>query len=203
MLTKTISAADTEKLTKTVTEELRKGHGLVILPKGSTAVATAFQVSSLSGPDLFTETERALLGKRTARRKAAGRKESAIEQSAREFTQLVRESLTVAEAAKLLGVNPSRIRQRLGGDPRSLYGFKIDEEWLVPQFQFENGKLISRIEIVIRVLDPNLHALAVIRWFTTPNPDLTTGEDETILTPLDWLRTGNSSGAVARIASDL
>ncbi len=41
----------------------------------------------------------------------------------------------MAEAARLLGVDPSRVRQRLG--ERTLYGVKTARGWRLPAFQFD------------------------------------------------------------------
>ena len=74
----------------------------------------------------------------------------------------------------------------------------------MPPFQFgENGSLVPGIEAVVRELDPKLHPVAVMRWFAAPNPDLATEEGETSLTPLEWLKAGNSPEPVAQLASDL
>ena len=50
--------------------------------------------------------------------------------------------LSVDEAARTLKVDSSRIRQRLSGDPRSLFGVKVGKAWRVPRFQFD-GKRVA------------------------------------------------------------
>jgi hypothetical protein len=58
---------------------------------------------------------------------------------------------------------------------------------------------------VVASLDPDLHPVAVFRWFTTPNPDLIVegpGEGRTV-SPRDWLRLGLAPRVVADQAAVL
>jgi hypothetical protein len=110
----------------------------------------------------------------------------------------------VAQAAGHLGVAESRVRQRLG--ERTLYGIKRPGGWRLPRFQFttrvtERGT-VPGIERVLPRLAPDLHPLEVVGWLTTPNPDLTVGEEERPVSPLDWLTAGLSPAAVADLAED-
>jgi hypothetical protein len=52
-------------------------------------------------------------------------------------------------------------------------------------------------------MDRDLSPLAVLRWFTSPNPDLFDGEDEDPMTPLQRLRTGHPPERAAALAADL
>ncbi len=203
MFSRAIAVNDSSRIAKTVSEELKRGHGLIIVQKGNMAVTTAFIPSNPREWDSLTYQERNFLSSSKSQKSVLRRKKSIIEESARAFVELVRSSLTVRETAKLLNVNPSRIRQRLGGHPRTLYGFKIGEEWFVPCFQFDDNTVIPGIDKVIRELDPNLHPLSVARWFTTPNQDLAVGTDDMPLSPLDWLKGGNPPKIPVELAADL
>ena len=119
-----------------------------------------------------------------------------------EYARLLHDSYTVERAARLLTVNTSRIRQRLTGRPRTLYGIKVGKIWRVPTFQFQGRRLIPGIERVVARLAADLHPVAVYRWFTSPTPDLTF-EDDTPLSPLDWLRSGHPPEAAAELAAGL
>jgi len=119
-----------------------------------------------------------------------------------EYARLLNESYTVEEVARLLGVNTSRIRQRLIGPARTLFGVKFGKAWRVPRFQFQGRRLVPGLEIVLRRLPANLHPVAVHRWFTSPNPDLAS-DGGTPISPLGWLRTGNPPELVAELAADL
>ncbi len=125
-----------------------------------------------------------------------------LAQTVAEYAALLKSSLSTAEAAKRMGVDPSRIRQRLTSDPPTLYGSRIGASWYIPEFQFDGSDLIQGIGEVIAHLDSELHPVAVFRWFTTPNPDLeprTGGK----LSPRDWLRLGLPVQPVAELASNL
>jgi hypothetical protein len=119
-----------------------------------------------------------------------------------EYADLLRDSYSVEQAARVLGVNGSRIRQRLIGTPRTLYGLKLGKAWRIPRFQFQARHLVPGIEAVLARLPSNLHPVAVYRWFTSPNQDLTVA-DERRVSPLDWLRSGNPPEAVADLAAAL
>jgi hypothetical protein len=127
----------------------------------------------------------------------------AFEKSRIEFELLVKESFTLAKAAKILGVNPSRLRQRLA--ERTLYGFKEERSWRIPTFQFDakRKKLVRGIDHVAPKIRADAHPLAVARWFTKQHQDLVVGDDETPVTPLQWLSGGNSVDVVADLATEI
>jgi len=123
-------------------------------------------------------------------------------QVASAYQQLRTSSLSVEEAARRLGVNASRIRQRLA--ERSLYGLKDGSVWLLPAFQFGSDGLVPGVDVVVKRLPLDIGALAVARWFSSPNPDLSTrDDDERPLTPLEWLLGGNPPEAAAELAAAL
>lgn len=124
--------------------------------------------------------------------------------SLNEWRKLVQDSYTTSQAAKQLHVKDSRIRQRLGGPRRSLFGFRHGKSWLIPKFQVDGRHIVRGLEDVVPSLSPGLHPVSVARWFQMPNPDLPnpTNEEE-IVSPLDWLRTGGDPEAVASLAATL
>lgn len=124
-----------------------------------------------------------------------------IAQRAAEYAELVNSSLSTAQAAARLGVNTSRVRQRLLDQPPTLYGIRKDNEWILPDFQFQKKGLVPDIDKVISRLDSGLDLVAVYRWFTRPNPDLI--HENKATSPLDWLLQGLSWRAVASLAGDL
>ena len=114
---------------------------------------------------------------------------------------LIASSLSVAEAASRLHVEGSRVRQRLG--ERSLYGIKMRSGWRLPQFQFTDQGTVPGIEFVLPRLDPMLHPLSIVGWFTTSSPDLTYGDGEEPVSPLTWLMAGCPPEPVTELASSL
>lgn len=125
-------------------------------------------------------------------------------QTVAEYAALLKSSLSTAEAARRLNVDPSRVRQRLTINPPTLYGIRIGSNWYIPEFQFEGDGLLRGLGEVVSRLDPELHPVAVFRWFTTPNADLSAEAlGERSLSPRDWLRLGLPVEAVAEMASNL
>jgi len=106
-----------------------------------------------------------------------------------EFEQLVEHSLNVEAAATRLGVNASRIRQRLIAG--TLYGFKRGGRWVLPRFQFARRSIVSGLENVLPAIQNlTLHPVAIQRWFLTPQSDLSV-DNGAPMTPLEWLREGH------------
>jgi len=128
-------------------------------------------------------------------------REDPLLRTAAEYAVLVASAYTVSQVAELLRVEASRIRQRLAA--RTLYGVKDRGNWRLPRFQFEHGQLVPHVGLVFARLRTGLHPVGVWRWFTTANPDLVVGEDETPVSPLDWLRAGFDAAKVADLASEL
>lgn len=123
-------------------------------------------------------------------------------EAAAAYQHLRATSLGVEEAARRLGVNASRVRQRLG--ERSLYGLKDGSTWLLPAFQFQAEGLVPGVDVVVKRLPSDIGPLAVARWFSNPNSDLCTRDDqERPLTPLRWLLGGNSPARAAELAAAL
>lgn len=113
--------------------------------------------------------------------------------------RLLAGSLTTRQAADVVGVNPSRIRQRL--DDRSLWGYKHEGEWRVPAWQLRSGGLVEGIATVNQALDEDLDPLEVEGFYHTPSPDLRLAG--TNATPLQWLEAGLDPAPVTRIAASL
>jgi CheY-like chemotaxis protein len=117
------------------------------------------------------------------------------------YDAIIASSLTTEQAAKKLGVNTSRIRQRLLADPPQLYGIRRNSVWWLPKFQFGRKDLVPGIDKVIARLDSRLDPVAVDTWFRTPNVDLE--DDDDALSPLNWLTQGRNYERVAELAEDL
>jgi excisionase family DNA binding protein len=114
-----------------------------------------------------------------------------------EYAVLRLTALTTKEAAERLGVNDSRVRQRLGN--RELYGIKAGDEWRLPLFQFVHDGLVPNIDKVLPRLDASLSPVSVFRWFVTENPDLFVPEGKR-LSPLQWLVSGHDPDVPAELA---
>lgn len=120
------------------------------------------------------------------------------------YATLLATSLSVPEAARILGVETSRVRQQLIA--RTLYGIKDVGTWRLPRFQFNDDLtgLVPGIRRILPHLSRSLHPVAVYTWFTSSDPDLVSDENEEIaLSPRDWLRSGRSPAPVAELAASL
>ncbi len=130
--------------------------------------------------------------------------EDPLAQTVAEYAALLKSSFSTVDVARKLGVDPSRIRQRLTSSPPTLYGIRIGTTWYIPEFQFDGEELVRGLGEVVARLDPELHPVAVFRWFTDPSADLSAEAlEERSLSPRDWLRMGLPVEPVAELASSL
>ena len=115
--------------------------------------------------------------------------------------QLREQSLSATEAAAYLGVNSSRVRQRLLAC--TLYGFKDGASWRLPDFQFENGRTLPGVERIFPEIRQTASPVAVTRWFWLPWADLVIDEEkETVVRePVPGRRLGPGPGLPAARSS--
>jgi hypothetical protein len=118
-----------------------------------------------------------------------------------QYMALLEESLSAAEAAKLLRVDVTRVRQRLR--ERSLYGLEYEGTWRLPRLQFERRLVIPGLAQVLKALPPDLFPLDVVDWFLLPEPELQLESDAAPLSPRAWLLSGRPIDAVVKVARDL
>ena len=116
------------------------------------------------------------------------------------LAKVIETALTSQEAATRLGVGRRRIYQRLAA--REIYSFRVDGRVVIPAFQFQDDGLVPGIAQVNRALPLTRHPLSVVRWFHTPQPELTAGGGPA-LTPLQWLGQGRDLSVVCDLASRL
>ncbi len=127
-----------------------------------------------------------------------GPKQDPLMHSIADYMALLETSFTTSQAAEYLKVDISRIRQRLR--ERSLFGVEYDGERRLPRFQFERKHVIPGLREVLGALPEQLNALDVAVWFLSPNADLELTEEDTSLSPRDWLLRGRPVGAVVALA---
>jgi hypothetical protein len=118
-----------------------------------------------------------------------------------QYMALLEDSLSAAEAAKLLRVDVSRVRQRLR--ERSLFGIEYEGSWRLPRFQFERRLVIPGLAQVLKSLPLDLFPLDIVDWFVLPDPDLKLDSDAAPLSPREWLLSGRPIEAVVTLARDL
>jgi hypothetical protein len=118
-----------------------------------------------------------------------------------QYMALLEESLSAAEAAKLLRVDVSRVRQRLRD--RSLFGIEHEGSWRLPRFQLERRLVIPGLAQTLKALPPDLFPLDVVDWFVLPDSDLRLDSDAAPLSPREWLVSGRPIETVVALARDL
>lgn len=135
---------------------------------------------------------------------AGAASEDPLARTVADYAALLETGLTTAEAAALLGVDPSRVRHMLVADPPRLYGIRTPSGWCLPRFQFNGERPLTGAGEVLGRVDSDLHPVAVYRWFTSPNPDLV---DERLsprpLSPREWLQLGLPTAPAADLAAGL
>jgi len=120
------------------------------------------------------------------------------EQSIAEYMALLETSLSTADVARALKVDPSRVRQRLR--ERSLYGLDYDGEKRLPRFQFHGHRVLPGLREVLAALPEQLNPLDVAQWFLSPNEDLEIDSENSPLSPRAWLLRGEPVTRVAQLA---
>lgn len=114
---------------------------------------------------------------------------------------LIEASLSVEQAAALLGVSEAGIRRRLAA--RELYGFVASERHWLPSFQFDGQAPLPGLDLVLGALHPGLHPLEVEAFFLTPDADLEVDTLERPLSPTEWLKAGLSVDTIVGLAAEL
>lgn len=125
-----------------------------------------------------------------------------LAQTAVKFAAIIERSLTSKQASERLGLAGSRIRQLIAD--RSLYSFLVERTRYIPDFQFDNKRLVPNIGRVNRALNPELHPVEVYNWLHYPNVDLYVDNDmDQTVSPLEWLRSGKDPEVVELLAKRL
>jgi hypothetical protein len=108
-------------------------------------------------------------------------------------------ALTVADAARAVGVDPSRIRHRLAG--AQLIGWKDRGGWRLPAWQFTKAGVLPGLGTVLAAVPDDQPPLVVAAFMSTPQPDLLL--DGEPATPRQWLLATGDPDPVAKLVSML
>ena len=119
------------------------------------------------------------------------------------YAAIITRSLSTREVSQRLRLTSSRVRQMIAD--HSLYSFLIDGNRYIPVFQFgEDDRLIPNIIRVNKVLNARLHPVEVYNWYHLPHVDLFLNQDiDAIVSPLDWLKGGQDTEILVRLAARL
>ena len=116
------------------------------------------------------------------------------------FFRILQSALTTAEAARQLGKDPSRIRQRVREG--SLLALVSGGEMRLPALQFHQNAEIPGLGQVLRALPKGIDTLEVLSWLTTPTPDLPDAQREPS-SPREYLLRSGDVAPVITIAEGL
>jgi hypothetical protein len=114
---------------------------------------------------------------------------------------LLADALPVADVARRLGIDPSRVRHRLAR--RQLIGIRRPDGWLLPAYQFgADGRLLPGIDrVASAIMATGSHPVAIARFLSTATAELTIGRRRH--TPREWLESGGDPAAVVALARGL
>jgi excisionase family DNA binding protein len=112
---------------------------------------------------------------------------------------LAQTSLSVQEAAELLGVHASRVRHRIADG--AVHAVRVGRANRLPAWQFNDGHLLSGLSAVLGALPAGLHPLEVEGFFMTPQPELSIGG--TVRSSRDWLIAAGDPKPVVELAQSL
>lgn len=148
------------------------------------------------GTPLSDEEKRVLQEGGLSLDKEFGPDQDPIVQTQRHIAQLLIESLTVDEAADLMGVSTQIVDKRAKN--RELYSLEVEYGLCrFPLFQFDDNGLLPGFREVAPHICQGASLLGISNWFTLDNPDLFIDDDiDQTLSPRDWLRTGRDPKAV-------
>lgn len=116
-----------------------------------------------------------------------------------QIERIASQSLNVPEVASILSSRPATIMDRI--HHRTLYGFNIGGNWYLPTFQFHGKAVLAGIDAVLPQLNPDLHPLEVINWFTNQHSDLVVHGEP--VSPVSWLESGGDAHALAELAKEV
>lgn len=122
-----------------------------------------------------------------------------LRSSSSNLAEQARTSLSVEQAAALLGVDGSRVRHRVRD--RALYAFKIGGGLRLPSWQFEGDEAIPGLRSLLAALPDGLHPLEIAGFMSTPTTDLTV--DDEPVSPRTWLVGGGDVHLVVDTVAQL
>lgn len=116
----------------------------------------------------------------------------------RRVADLLLDSLTVEEVAKLMGVTTSTVNE-LASDQK-LYSLERQIGLRIfPDFQFYEDGVVPGFHEIAPHIPRDMSVAGVASWFTLKNPDLFENDDpDQTLSPVDWLRAGYDPEAIVR-----
>jgi hypothetical protein len=108
-------------------------------------------------------------------------------------------ALTVAEVARIVGVDTSRIRHRLAAG--RLSGWKDRGSWRLPAWQFTSAGVLPGLEAILGSVPDDQPPLVIAAFVATAQPELVL--DGEPATPRQWLLATGDPTPVAKLIAML
>ena len=113
----------------------------------------------------------------------------------RQLTSVLSASVSIKEAADILGVDRSRISRRITG--KALWAFEMQGTRRIPRWQFLDATLLPGLDVIVPAIPRDTTPMALEAFMHTPQPDF--GDR----TPADHLAAGGDPTLVAGFIADL
>lgn len=115
----------------------------------------------------------------------------------RHYVRMLSDAVPLSEAARRIGVDPSRLRQRI--KEGTILGIHRPggRQWFIPSFQLTDEGEIPHLSRVLSAAHRHLSALSVYRAFTLPNEELEG------VSAREWLISGGDPAPVERLVAGL
>lgn len=113
----------------------------------------------------------------------------------RELGDTLSRTVSIKEAAGILGIDRSRVSRRISG--KTLWAFDLHGNRRIPRWQFVGGGLLPGLEVIVPAIPRGATPVMVEAFMRTPQPDF---EDRT---PIEYLVAGGDPSVVAEFIADL
>jgi hypothetical protein len=113
----------------------------------------------------------------------------------RELAEALSRSVSIKEAAAILGIDRSRVSRRITG--KALWAFDLHGSRRIPRWQFLGGKLLPGLEVLVPAIPRGVTPGVVNVFMHTHAPDF---DDRT---PIEFLCAGGDPAFIAGFIEDL
>ncbi|MGO9069201.1 helix-turn-helix domain-containing protein, partial [Mycobacterium sp.] len=113
----------------------------------------------------------------------------------RQLTSALSGSVSIKEAATVLGVDRSRVSRRITG--KALWAFDLQGSRRIPRWQFLGDELLSGLDVIVPAIPGGTIPAVLDVFMHTPQPDF---DDRT---PIEHLAAGGDPALVAGFIKDL
>jgi hypothetical protein len=120
---------------------------------------------------------------------ADGERQARAQVAVRELGDALSGSMSIKEAAAVLGVDRSRVSRRITGN--TLWAFDIHGSRRIPRWQFLGSDLLPGLETIVPAIPAGVTPMTVEAFMRTPQPDF--GDRA----PIEYLAAGGDAGLVA------